>query len=266
MNSPLLLDVQDGIATLTLNRPGQGNAIDLDLAKALLQAAIACDQDGAVRCVVLTGSGKLFSAGGDLEAFVAAGDGISGFLSELAGTLHLAISRLMRMDKPLVVLVNGAAAGAGMSLALIGDIVLAPRTASFTPAYGAIGLSPDGGLSWLLPRLVGLRRAQEITLLNQRVSATQAEHLGLITRVVDDGQLEAEGRTVAQTLAAMHRPALGRIRQLLLASHGSALEAQLEQEARSIAGLASAPYVREKVAAFVAQRTPKNNNKESTHG
>ncbi|WP_419709695.1 enoyl-CoA hydratase/isomerase family protein [Pseudomonas sp. NFX224] len=265
MNDSVLLEVQEGVATITLNRPQNGNAIDLPMAQALLKAAIECDQDPGIRSVVLTGSGKLFSAGGDLDAFVAAGDGIAGFLSELAGTLHLAISRLMRMDKALVVLVNGPAAGAGMSLSLVGDIVLAEAASSFTPAYGAIGLSPDGGLSWLLPRLVGLRRAQELILLNQRITAGQAHALGLITRVVEEGQLQAEGAALARSLATMNVPALGQVRKLLLEAHGTSLEAQLEQEARSISGLSTQPYVREKVAAFVAQRNHKN-KKELTHG
>lgn len=265
MNDLVILKVEQGIATITLNRPQQGNAIDLPMAQALLKVAISCDQAPEVKCVVLTGSGKLFCAGGDLDGFVAVGDGISGFLSELAGTLHLAISRFMRMEKPLVVLVNGPAAGAGMSLSLIGDIVLAEGTSSFTPAYGAIGLSPDGGLSWLLPRLVGLRTAQEIILLNQRIGAEEAKALGLITRVVEAGQLHAEGGALAQKLASMNVPALGRVKNLLLESFGVPLEAQLEQEARSISALATQPYVRDKVGAFVAQRTQKN-KKELTHG
>ncbi|WP_462402399.1 enoyl-CoA hydratase/isomerase family protein [Pseudomonas sp. Marseille-QA0332] len=265
MNDCVLLNIEQGIATITLNRPQQGNAIDLPLAQALLKAVITCDQATEVQCVVLTGSGKLFCAGGDLDAFVAAGNGIPGFLSELAGTLHLAVSRLMRMEKPLVVLVNGAAAGAGMSLSLVGDIVLAEAGSSFTPAYGAIGLSPDGGLSWLLPRLVGLRSAQEIIMLNQRVGADQAKALGLITRVVAAGQLHIEGMAVALSLAAMHVPALGGVRRLLLDTLGTPLETQLEQEARSISTLATQAYVRDKVGAFVAQRTQKN-KKELSHG
>ncbi|MBK4999689.1 enoyl-CoA hydratase [Pseudomonas sp. S31] len=265
MNDSVLLVIHEGIATLTLNRPQQGNAIDLPMAQALLKAVIACDQDSNVRSVVLTGSGKLFCAGGDLDAFVAAGDAIGGYLSELAGTLHLAVSRLMRMGKPLVVLVNGPAAGAGMSLSLLGDIVVAAERASFTPAYGSIGLSPDGGLSWLLPRLVGLRRAQEIILLNQPLSAQQALADGLVTRVVDGARVQMEGLELAHGLAAMNVAALGQVRRLLLETHAASLEAQLEQEARSISTLASGSFVREKVAAFVEQRIHKN-NKESSHG
>ncbi|MGE7963238.1 enoyl-CoA hydratase/isomerase family protein [Pseudomonas sp. NPDC089918] len=265
MNSGLKFSIQDGIATITLDRPEHGNAIDLPLAQSLLKAAISCDHDSSIRCVVLTGKGTLFCAGGDLGAFVSAGGEISGFLSGLAGTLHLAVSRLMRMNKPLVVLVNGPAAGAGMSLSLIGDIVLAQRSAHFTPAYGAIGLSPDGGLSWQLPRLVGLRRAQEMLLLNKKASAQQAQDMGLITRVVEDGQLEGEGYAIARTLAAMTTPALGRVRSLLLQSYGNSLEAHLEQEARHIAELAAEPHVLEKVTAFVDKRSHPS-KQEFRHG
>ena len=256
MNDGVLLNLEGPVATLTLDRPQLGNAIDLPMAQAILRAAIRCDQDPAIRCVVITGAGRLFCAGGDLGAFTAAGDDVPGFLSELAGVLHLAISRLMRMAKPLVVLVNGPAAGAGMSLSLIGDIVLAARSAHFTPAYTGIGLSPDGGLSWHLPRLVGLRRAQEILLLNRRLDASQAQDLGLITRLVDDARLLQEGREIAHGLAAAATPALGRVRQLLLHSHGAELEAHLEREARSISALSTGPQAREGLAAFIEKRSP----------
>jgi len=254
MNAPVLYAVEDAIATITLNRAQAGNAIDLALAQALLRAVIAADQDPAVRTVVLTGTGRLFCAGGDLSAFREAAEGIPGFLSELAGVLHLAVSRLARMPKPLLVLVNGPAAGAGYGLALAGDLVLAARSAHFTPAYGAIGLSPDGGLTWRLPRLVGLRRAQELILTNRRVSAEDAAAQGLITRAVDDADLLAAGREAAQTLKASATAALGTARNLLLASFESSLESHLESEARGIATCSKSSDAREGVAAFNEKR------------
>ena len=123
--------VHEGIAWLTLERPQAGNAIDLAMAQALLQAASACDADASIHCVVLTGAGKTFCVGGDLQAFLA--EEVQTSISELVGVLHFAVSRFARMSKPLVVLVNGAAAGAGMSLALLGDVVLASSAASFIP-------------------------------------------------------------------------------------------------------------------------------------
>lgn len=253
---PLLIAVQDGVATLTLNRPSHGNALDLHLARALAQAAIRCAEDGAIRCVVLTGAGRVFCAGGDLTAMSEAGELRAPFLSELAGTLHMAISSLMRMPKPLLVLVNGAAAGAGLSLAICGDVVLAARSAHFTAAYGAVGLSPDGGMTWLLPRLVGLRKAQEIILRNRRISAGEAEHIGLVTAAVADELLPVEGRAAAAELAGAATIAVGAARDLLVESFSSGLEAQLAGEARRIATAARTPECDEGLAAFLARRKP----------
>jgi len=143
--SPLRVAIDGDVALLTLDRPEAGNAINLPLARALVEAAIRCESDAAIRCVVITGQGRLFCGGGDVSEFAAAGDDVSAYIRDLASTLHRAVVRLMRMEKPLVTLVNGPAAGAGMSLALAGDIVLATQSARFSAAYGAIGLTPDGG-------------------------------------------------------------------------------------------------------------------------
>lgn len=239
---------------MTLSRPDHGNTIDPALARALLEAAKRCDEDDDIRCVVLTGRGKLFCGGGDVSAFSAAGADVSAFLEDLAETLHAAIMRLMRMRKPLITLVNGPAAGAGMSLAMIGDFALAARSAHFSPAYTALGLSPDGGMSWLLPRVVGLRRAQEIILSNRRVSSDEAERIGIVTRIVDGEQLLASGAELAAKLAAEPVAALGAVRRLLLESYDSTLETQLEREMRSIAALGNSEESRRRVAAFVARR------------
>jgi 2-(1,2-epoxy-1,2-dihydrophenyl)acetyl-CoA isomerase len=255
-DAPVLLSVDGAIATITLNRPAVGNTVNMEMARALLAAAIACDQNASLRCVVLTGAGKLFCGGGDLSSFAEAGDAIPAFLSELAGTYHLAISRLMRMRKPLLVVVNGPAAGAGLSLALIGDVVIAAETAHFSAAYGSVGLSPDGGMSWLLPRLVGIRRAQEIIISNRRVSATEAAAMGMITRVVVDDDLAAEAVRASQTLAAAPTAAVAEARALLLESSDASLETQLEREARAIAVTGGTQDCREGVAAFAVRRKP----------
>lgn len=248
--------VDGPLAKITLNRPEFGNSIDMEMARELLKAAIQCDQDDGIRCVILTGSGRIFCAGGDLDAFRGAGEKISSFLSEIAGTLHLAISRLARMAKPLVVLVNGPAAGAGLSLAISGDVVLSSRAAHFTAAYSAVGLSPDGGLTWRLPRLVGLRKAHEMIALNRRVTSQQAEDIGLVTRVVDDDRLLAEGLELAQALASSSTSALGQVRRLLLETYETGLEVQMEKEARSIASLSSGFEAREGICAFNEKRKP----------
>lgn len=255
-DSPLLIDVIDEVAWLTLNRPEAGNAIDLPMARALVEASIRCQTDASIRCVVLTGSGRLFCTGGDVGLFASAGDQVSALLSELAGTLHMALARFARMAKPLLVLVNGPAAGAGLSLAICGDVVLASRSAHFTAAYGTLGLTPDGGVSWVLPRLVGLRKAQEILLTNRRIKADEAEAIGLVTRLVDDGDLLGEGRATAEQLAGSAVAAVGAARALLQDSFSSGYETQLEREARAISAAGGGLECREGLAAFFDKRVP----------
>jgi 2-(1,2-epoxy-1,2-dihydrophenyl)acetyl-CoA isomerase len=257
MTDRISLAIDKGIATLTLERSEQGNTIDLPMAQTLLEAALRCDEDDTIRCVVITGRGKIFCGGGDIGSFAQAGDSIGSFLSELAGTLHMALSRFSRMRKPLVTLVNGPAAGAGMSLAIAGDVAIAARSAHFTAAYGALGLSPDGGMSWRLPRLVGMRLAQDIILTNRRVTSEEAVAIGLVSRVVEDDVLAETGAKVAAELAAAPTAALGAARNLLLDSFETSLEAQLEREARSIAALGRSGETRARVAAFLARRNAK---------
>lgn len=233
-DAPVLLDIRGDIATITLNRPTAGNALDAASAEALLDIAIQCDLDLAIRCVVLRGSGKLFCGGGDIDGFRTAGDGIGAYLSKLAGVLHMAIIRLMRMPKPLLVAVHGPAAGAGMSLALAGDVVIASPAASFSTAYGKLGLTADGGMSWFLPRLVGMRRAQDLLLTSRRVDAQEALDMGLVTRVVDQDLFDAEVEQTARSLADGPTNAFGRTKELLLETLGESLEGQLEREVRMI--------------------------------
>lgn len=244
------------IARITLNRPTQGNAINMKMAVDLAALALRCDTDASIRCVVISGTGRLFCVGGDLSLFNGAGDQISSVLSELAGTMHTALTRLARMQKPLLVLINGPAAGAGLSLSLLGDVVLAARSAHFTCAYTGIGLTPDGGMTWTLPRLVGVRKAQEMLLTNRRIGANEAERIGLITRVVDDESLTEEGAKIASTLARSATRALGATRSLILASFDSSFETQLEREARAIAAAGKDAESAEGLAAFVSKRPP----------
>src|SRR3546814_96283 len=200
MAEPLLFAKRDGIATLTLNRPDVGNAINTALIEALAQASVQCERDASIRCVVLTGAGRLFCVGGDIGVMQTASDNGGAAIGQFARTLHVAVARLARMNKPLLCVVNGPAAGMGLSLAILGDVVLAAKSAHFTTAYGAIGLTPDGGMTWLLPRLIGLRRAQEMIVLNKRVSAEEGEAIGLVTRMVDDDELAAESSKIALQL------------------------------------------------------------------
>lgn len=253
---PVTMKVEDGVAWLTLARPDARNTVSPELAAALRDAAEACAGDDAVRCVVLTGAGRYFCVGGDIDLFASAGASAEAEILDLAHTLHAGIHRLATMEKPLVTAINGPAAGAGLSLAILGDIAIAAASSHFTVAYSAIGLTPDGGASWWLPRLVGLRRAQEMVLTNRRIGADEAASIGLVTRVVADADLTIAARDVATLLATGATRALGRCRALLMASANADLATQLDTEAASIAAAAGGPEGREGVSAFLAKRQP----------
>lgn len=254
--SGIRLERDGTTARITLSRPDTGNAINMAVAVGFAEAATVCADDDTVRCIVLTGEGRMFCVGGDVAAFAAAGDEAPAFLRALADTLHGGILTLARMRKPLVVLVNGPAAGAGLSLALLGDVVLAAKSAHFTAAYTGIGLTPDGGMSWLLPRLVGLRRAQAMILTNERVGAEDAAAIGLVTRVVEDAELAEQGSRIAALLAAAPTAAIGAARSLLFESATATFADQLEREAATIAEAGAHAESREGVAAFLARRKP----------
>jgi 2-(1,2-epoxy-1,2-dihydrophenyl)acetyl-CoA isomerase len=186
----------------------------------------------------------------------AAGDALPGLLRDILVSLHPAISCLATMGKPVVTAIHGPAAGAGVGLAAVGDIALAEPDAHFTVAYSRIGLTPDGGATWLLPRLIGLRRTQELALTNRRVSAEEAAAMGLITRVVARGTLEREVDALAEALAQGPVGALGRTRRLLLASGQADLDAQLESERENITEQGGTAESRTGIAAFIERREP----------
>jgi 2-(1,2-epoxy-1,2-dihydrophenyl)acetyl-CoA isomerase len=257
MANSVLFDVDGAVATITLNRPEVGNALDIPMSRELLEAAMRCEADAAIRCVVLTGTGKLFCGGGDVAAFAGAGDDLPKMLREITVYLHAAIAVLARMEKPLVTAINGSAAGAGIGLAILGDVALAEPTASFSLAYTGIGLTPDGGATWLLPRLIGLRRTQELCLTNRRVKAEEAASLGLVTRLVEAGTLAAETKAVAEQLARSATAALGATRKLLVESYTNTLEDQLALESRVISNQALNVEGREGVTAFFEKRAPR---------
>ena len=254
--TPVLLARDGAVAIITLNRPAAGNTVNLPLTRALEAIVDEVAADAAVRCVVLTGAGKLFCGGGDIGAFADAGAHASDFLRELATALHRSVRKLAEMAKPLVTLVNGPAAGAGLSLAIGGDVVLAAAQAHFTAAYGSVGLTPDGGMSWLLPRLVGLRAAQDIILTNRRIGAEEAARIGLVTRVLAGEALMAEGLALAHRLAAGPTAAIGGARALLARSFQRGFAEHLDAEAARIAEAGAGVELREGVAAFLARRPP----------
>lgn len=253
----VIFDVQDRVARITLNRPEAANSINSTLARELMQVAICCDEDPEIRAVILTGSGdKTFSAGGDLKAFISFGGELPSKLKELTVYLHAAISRFARMDAPLIAAVNGVAAGAGVSLAVSADIVFAAKSARLAMAYTGAGLAPDGGSTYYLPRLIGLRRTQELMLTNRVLNAREAMDWGLVNRVVPDADLIMEAQTQAVALAKGPTRALGSVKKLLNESFSETLETQMEFEARAIAQMANTDDAHEGIAAFVEKRQP----------
>ncbi len=253
----LTFEVQEGVGLICLNRPDDGNAITLEVARELLDAAGRCDADPAVRAVVLTGTGPMFCAGGDLKAFVAQGDKISLYMREVTQAFHAAIARFNRMDPPVVAAVNGTAAGGGLSLALAADIVIAAESARFTMAYTKIGLVPDGASTYFLARLVGLRRAKEMVLLNPVLSAAQALEWGLINQVMADDEVLPAALALAQNLAAGPTRSFGEAKRLILAAATESLEAQMERESQAITARSISPDGQEGLAAFLDKRAPR---------
>ncbi len=247
---------QGAIAKIELNRPDAANGLDTLMASELKQAARLCDGDPELKAVILSASGRFLCAGGDIKQMLSQGEAVGDAIKSLADDLHSAISILSRMQAALIVAVNGVAAGAGFSIAMVGDIVLAGESASFTMAYTRAGLCPDGSSSYFLPRLVGLRRAQELMLTNRTLSAAEACELGLVTRVVADDELQAEADRVASELARGARLSTAYVKKLLLASAENDLETQMELEGQLVAQCAASPDGREGIQAFVEKRKP----------
>ena len=252
----VLLDVSDGYAVITLNRPRAYNAMNQDLADGLLDSLIACDENPGVRAVLIAANGPAFCAGGDIRQMQAhvESDGHAGrFLKTLTVALHCAIATISHMRKPVVTAVNGAAAGAGFSLAMAGDIVLAGSDARFTVAYTAIGLCPDGSLTHHLPRLIGPKLAFELTCSNRTLSAEEARELGIVAKIFE-AELHASAREYVAMLSRGPTQALGRAKRLFATSFENSLETQMEQERQLLAECGRTADFKEGIGAFLAKR------------
>ena len=243
------------VLTITVSDPAAGNSLD---DRAMIQGAAALNEvargDREVGAIVLVG-GKNFCAGGNVRAFAAAPDRPT-YLREIADAFHAFVVALANADRPVVAAVNGWAAGAGMSIVLHADIAIGGTSTRLRPAYSGIGLSPDGGMTWTLPRVVGAARAREIILTDRPLDANQALELGILSRIVDDSAVTDEAQAVAEKLAAGPRAALTATRRLLTASAGTSLPEQLVAEAASISTLGGVPEGIEGVDAFVGKRVP----------
>lgn len=250
------LEIEAGVATLTLAHPEVLNAISPAMLDGLLDALDAVEDPAhGARCLLVTGEGRAFSAGANLG-----GDGPSTRADDAGAVLethyHPLFRRLRDLPMPLVTAVNGVAAGVGMSLALHGDLVLAARSAYFLQAFRRIGLVPDGGITWLLPRLVGLARARELSLLGERLPAERAFDWGLIHRVVDDPELLPAARSLAAGLAAGPTRALALTRRLYWESADRGYEEQLDLERRLQREAGRTCDAKEGIRAFLDKRTP----------
>jgi 2-(1,2-epoxy-1,2-dihydrophenyl)acetyl-CoA isomerase len=249
-------EVRDAVATIALNRPEAYNALNLTLGRDLFHAALEADEDRAVRCIVVTGTGKAFCAGGDVKDFVDNLGRIGVHIKELTTYLHGAISRFARTDKPVIMAVNGIAAGGGFSLALSGDLVLAAESAKFTMAYSKIAASPDGSSSYFLPRLIGLRRAMELYFTNRVLTAKEAVEWGMVTRAVPDADFKGAVDALARELAQGPSKSFGIAKRLLHQSTWESLETQMELEAQGIAACGHTEDFRAGVTAFAEKKTP----------
>ena len=251
----IILEQSGSIARITLNRPDAANAMNDTMLRELADAARRCDH-GAAKVVVLTGAGRFFSAGGDLRAMASSASTPGHYVKTMADDLHRAISTFARMDAVLITVVNGIAAGAGFSLAVTGDLVLAAESASFTMAYTAAGLSPDGSSSFYLPRLIGVRKTQELMLTNRTLSAAEALAWGLVTELANSADLAARAEALAEKIASGAKQSASGVKKLVLMSFDNGLEEQMELEGRLIAECADSPDGREGINAFLEKRRP----------
>ena len=256
MSDTVLYSMANGVATIALNRPQVLNALDWEMIHQLRQAVERAERDAKVRAVVLRGEGPAFLAGGDVSSFHANLARMPGLVREGATELHHAIMAMRGASKPVLAVVHGAVAGAGVSVMAAADLALAAEGTKFSLAYSRIGASPDGGSTYFLPRLLGARRALEMMLLADTFDAQAALRLGLVNWVVGAGELAAETAKLAGRLAQGPTAAFAETKRLVNRSYEQPLPAQLEAEMEAFARCAVTRDFAEGVTAFVEKRKP----------
>lgn len=250
-------DIRDRIAWISIQRPESYNALNHAAMQEFYDIANRCSCDPSLRAAVLTGVGdKAFCAGGDVAEFAEDPDGITLLLSQMTTSLHMAISRLARMNAPLIARVNGVAAGAGLSLVAACDLAISVDTAKYTSAYTSIGLTPDGSSSYFLPRIIGTRRTMELYLTNRTLSAAEALDWGLVNQVVTHDELDEAVQQLASKLASGPTMAHGGIKKLLQMSLNDSLDSQMERETRTIIQMSQSKDGEQGVQAFAEKRKP----------
>lgn len=255
---PVLLDVQDGIARLRLNRPDASNSVDVPLLKALHAAILTCHAEPSVRVVVLSGEGRNFCAGGDVKTFASKGEDLPEYLREATAWLQIAASALIQLKAPVIAAVHGfAAGGAGFGLVCASDLVVAAESAKLFSGAVRVGMAPDAGTTVTLTQLVGLRRAMDLLLTNPTLTATEARDLGIVSRVVPDEDLDKVVSELAAQLAEQPPLALSATKRLVWGGLGSTVEGRLAEEARIVSELSGTADSREGLAAVIERRTPR---------
>ncbi|MES2647735.1 MAG: enoyl-CoA hydratase-related protein [Bacteroidota bacterium] len=250
----ILFRIEDSIGFITFNRPEKYNAFNREMALALQEVLDECSNDKTIRCVYITGAGKAFCAGQDLEEVVDPhGPGMNRILSEHFNPIIL---KIQRMQKPVIAAVNGVAAGAGANIALICDIVVATHSASFIQAFNKIGLIPDSGGTFTLPRLIGLQKASAIMMLGDKIMAEEAERMGMIYKWFADDIFEQAAKQIAAKLADLPTLGLALTKQALLWSDSHTLREQLENEDKLQQRAAASKDFKEGVKAFLEKRKP----------
>ncbi len=261
MTDELIVDKQDGIAFLTMNRPKVLNALSIEMRMAMFDALDDIERDPAIRCVVLRGAGGNFMAGGDVKSFARDYAPLDSETRRAAferrvHAVNPLMMRLCRMRKPVIASVAGAAAGAGMSFVMACDLAIAASDAIFRFSYSAIGATPDAAGSYFLPRLAGTRRAMELALLGDRIDAATAERYNIVNFVVPPEELEAETLALAERLASGPTVSYGCIKEQMNASHSNSFEQQLALEAKNFGICAGTDDWAEGVTAFANKRKP----------
>lgn len=256
-SGPVLLELDGAVAHLRLNRPDAANGLDVELLKSLYDALMRCHGDPRVRALLLSGDGPHFCAGGDVKTFASKGEQLPDYLREATSWLQICASALIRLQAPVVTIVHGfAAGGGGFGLVCASDIVIAGESARFLLGATRVGMAPDGGASVTLQRIVGVRRAMEIALLNPTLTAAQALDIGLVTRVVPDDRLHEEGVELATELAKGPTRALAETKRLIWDGVGRSVEDCLPDESRTVSQLSGTEDAREGLAAVIDRRAP----------
>lgn len=259
MSETILFEQQGSIGTLTFNRPAVYNAMNPDLVLALRDQLMALQANAALRVLVIKGAGKAFLAGGDVGLFHQRRETIADEVKQMGDALHDGIIALRTLPFPVIAQIHGAVAGAGLSVALACDFAIAADNAHFTTAYARIGVSPDGGSTFFLPRLVGMRKAAELIMLSETLTAIQAAEFGLVNRVVPGDQLDGEVRSLAARLAAGPTQAYARAKLLLNQSLNTPIRQHLDDEIDAFAACARTDDFKEGVTAFVEKRAARFN-------